>query len=280
MNAQSLLTRHAIRLGATALALSLALLPAAASAITLRFVTKQFPPYAYTDATGRPVGPMVELLQAVCARAEWQCRVDVLPWLRAYRQIEAGEADGIFPFVNTPERGHQYAMSPDVVRGRYVLMGKPCTTGCASRPPSHGGTIAAFGPSEASRTLMRVIDQHPGSHVQIETDPGAVVRKLLAGRYGEDGLGLVNEAVARWQLAATPSGAVQTVEVVREFNYGFALLRRPGHEALARQMAEAVQALCRSGEISRRLKPYDLQAADCLTSTASVPPPSRPARRS
>lgn len=255
------------------LALAWLALPASAGPTVLRFVTKQFPPYAYHDANGQAAGPMVELLQAVCARAQWQCQVDVLPWRRAYQRIEAGDADGIFPFVNTADRQGRYAMSPDVVHGRYVLMARGCPTGCDERQHIHAGTIAAFGPSEASRTLMRVIAQHPGSQAQIEADPGAVLRKLLAGRYGTDGLGLVNEAVARWQLSGMPPGTVQTVAVVREFNYGFALLRRPGHEALSRQMAEAIDALCRSGDMARQLQRHDLQAAPCrpMASPAQLP---------
>lgn len=279
MNAALALTRHAARVVWTACALALHGAPAAASPEALRFVTKQFPPYAYTDASGQAAGPMVEVLKAVCSRAAWQCHVEVLPWRRAYQRIEAGEADGIFPFVNTPERRQQYVMSPNVVQGRYVLMGKPGGPGREQGQPPSGRTIAAFGPSEASRTLASVVRQHPGTRAHIEADPGAVVRKLLAGRYGQDGLGLVNEAVARWQLAATPPGSLQTVEVVREFNYGFALLRRPGHETLAQQMTEAIQALCRSGAIRRRLEPYGLQAADCAPSAAAMPPPSRLPRR-
>lgn len=267
------------RLGAAA-ALALALLSGsgsvAADPVTLRFVTKQFPPYAYTGPDGRPAGPMVALLQAACAQVDWSCPVRVLPWRRAYQVIEAGEADGIFPFVNTPDRQAQYALSPDIVRGRYVLVAKAPRHGSAEALLQSPGTIAAFGPSEASRTLMGVVSHLPGARPQVEADPDAVLRKLLAGRYGDHGLGLVNEAVARWQLTAPQAGELQTLRVVREFNYGYALLRRPDHEALARQLADAFNRLCQAGDTARILQPYALTAADCLPRSAAPAPQPTP----
>ncbi|MCE4553956.1 substrate-binding periplasmic protein [Roseateles cellulosilyticus] len=254
------------RAAAAALALFAASLAATAAPVRLHFVTKQFPPYAFVGADGEAAGPMADLLRSVCARAGWACSVSVLPWRRAYQVIEAGGADGIFPFVDTPARHAQYAMSPEVVRGRYVLLARACAPGCDAPAWPPTGTIAAFGPSEASRTLTALLQTLPGAQPHLEPDAEVVVRKLLAGRYGDDGLALVNEAMANWQLSSRGgpgAQALRPVRVVREFSYGYALTRKRGHEVLAQRLADELQAMCRSGETARLFKPYELVAADC-----------------
>jgi len=242
---------------------------ASASPVTLQFVTKQFPPYAYSGPEGRPAGPMVDLLFAACAKAQLPCTVSVLPWRRALRLTETGEVDGIFPIVDSPQRRADFDLSVDVVRGRYVLLGMACERDCSEVQPPAAHTIAAFGPSEAVRSLRSVVAQSPGAQAQIESDHQIVVRKLLAGRYGANGLALVNEAVARWQILGADPRRLQTVAVVRDFDYTYALVRKPGREDLLPRFSDALNQLCRSGETAQIFKPYGLLASNCQPASAS-----------
>jgi len=236
---------------------------ARAAPVTLQFVTKQFPPYAYSGPEGRPAGPMVDLLFAACARAQLLCTVSVLPWRRALRLTETGDVDGIFPIVDSPQRRADFDLSADVVRGRYVLLGVSCERDCSGLQPPAARTIAAFGPSEAVQSLRSVVAESPGAQAQIESDHQIVVRKLLAGRYGANGLALVNEAVARWQVSGTDPRRLQTVAVVRDLDYTYALVRKPGREDLMPRFSDAINQLCRSGETAQIFKPYGLLASNC-----------------
>ena len=95
----------------------------AAQTAERRFVTEQFPPYTYAE-NGRAAGPMVDLLEAVCAELRWRCRVEVLPWRRALAEAQRGEADGIFTVVDTPERRSYFHVSVPVIEARYTLFGR------------------------------------------------------------------------------------------------------------------------------------------------------------
>ncbi|MBV8469329.1 MAG: transporter substrate-binding domain-containing protein [Burkholderiaceae bacterium] len=247
----------------------------------MHFVTKQFPPYVYADSNGQAVGPMVELLFVACAKVSLECSVSVMPWRRAYRMAKIGEADGIFPIVDSPDGRAEYDLSPDVVRGRYVLLGRSCDRGCDEQLDGTSRTVAAFGPSEASRTLQRMVAAMPGAMAQIEPDHQTVVRKLEAGRYGNNGLALVNDAVARWQMSDAGKWRLHEVAVVRAFSYTYAFVRRPGSEGQGQRLSAAINEFCRNGKTAQIFKPYKLLATGCQPAgEPRFPSPSNPMRSS
>jgi polar amino acid transport system substrate-binding protein len=272
--------------------------PLQAAPPTLHFATKPFAPYAYADANGRAAGPLVELLQAACADTGWHCTVAVLPWRRALGMAERGELDGVFPVVDSAARRSAFHLSPAVLQARYVLVSHQ--RGTAGPPPGLAGrTVAAYGPSDAATTLRQLAEGQPGVRVAIEPDHQTVLRKLLAGRYGDDGLALVNEAVAKHLRDTGDMHALQAVGVVKPLRYAYALVPQRVGSAQAQAFAAAVAALCRSGQASALLRRHALPAADgcratitpwhkanaspqtststpCVRSGNWAPPPSRP----
>jgi len=88
----------------------------------LRFVTEDFPPFTYASATAtadRAAGPFVEIVEAVCARMEVDCPVQLLPWRRALALAETGEVDGIFTVIRSPERERAFHLTRMLVTSRY-----------------------------------------------------------------------------------------------------------------------------------------------------------------
>lgn len=227
---------------------------------SLHFVTKEFPPYAWRGAEGQAAGPMVELLQRACARAHWQCHVEVMPWKRAYGLAASGQVDGVFPIVVSAERRATFRLSPEVVEGRYVLLSRE---GLGSPASLAGRTIAAYGPSDASLSLRRLTESAPQAQTAVESDHGTVLRKLLAGRYGHDGLALVNEAVARTLVPRAAAGQLQAVGVVKELAYSYALVPGRASPTQAAAFAEAIRELCRSGQTAEIFRPAGLRASGC-----------------
>lgn len=246
----------------------LALLAAAAlqaQARELRFVTEPFPPYTYaTD--GQAAGPMVDVLQAACARLAWRCVIEVLPWRRALGMAQRHEVEGIFTVVDSPERRQYFHVSPPVIEGRYALFAR-AGNGLQYSGDAHalaGRIMGAYGPSATALTLEALVEGVPRVRTEIEPDNRTVLRKLAAGRYGEDGLALANEAVAQLLIREDGLNSLQPAGVVKTFGYAFGLSRQNVELAQAQAFARTLQELCRSGRTAELLRPYGLPPSPCL----------------
>lgn len=239
--------------------------PLQAAPPTLHFATKPFAPYAYAGADGRAAGPLVELLHAACAEAGWHCKVEVLPWRRALGMAQRSELDGIFPVVDSTARRAALHLSPAVLQARYVLVGRE--GGAAGLAGLAGRTVATYGPSDAATTLRQLAETQPGMRVEIEPDHRTVLRKLHAGRYGDNGLALVNEAVALDLRATSAMEGLHAMGTVKQLGYAFAFVPPRVSPAQALAFAEALHALCRSGRSAAIFKPHSLPVADCQRAT-------------
>lgn len=233
-------------------------------AAPLHFVTKPFAPYAYAGPDGRPAGPLVELLHAACAEAGLHCQVEVLPWRRALGMASRGEVDGLFPVVDSPARRAAFYLSPEVVRARYVLVARRgAAPGGDERAALSGRTVAAYGPSDAMTTLRQLGAGQPDVRVEIEPDQLTVLRKLSAGRYGHDGLALVNETAAQALSAAGGLAGLRPVSVVKHLVYAYAFVPTRVSAGQTQAFDDAIRTLCHRGRIAEIFKPYGLPAAGC-----------------
>lgn len=248
------------------LAVGLALAASSAAALEMRFVTESLPPYSQL-VDGRATGPMVDVLQAACAKLDWHCSVQILPWRRALRIAQAGEVEGMFSVVTPPLTDRpRFRVSPPVVEGRYVLLAGDAEAlrfdGDARSLAGRG--IGVYGPSGAEDALRALIEGVPGAHAEVETDNLTVLRKLAAGRYGATGLALVNEGVAQHLQREEGIAGLQTIGAVKTFGYAFGLSRQRIDVATAQSFAKVLTELCRSGRTAELLKPYGLAASECL----------------
>jgi polar amino acid transport system substrate-binding protein len=231
----------------------------------MRFVTEPFPPYTYA-ADGRAAGPMVDVLLLACARLAWRCEIEVLPWRRALGMAQRAEVEGIFTVVDSPERRQYFHVSPPVIEGRYVLITR-AGSGLAYTGDAHvlaGRTIGAYGPSATALTLEALIEGVPRVRSEIEPDNRTVLRKLAAGRYGEDGAALANEAVAQGLIREDNLVTLQPAGLVKVFGYSFGLNRQNVDLAAAQAFGRTLQELCRSGRLTELLRPYGLPPSPCV----------------
>lgn len=252
-----------LKLGVAVLA-ALVALAARAQMPSLRFVTEPFMPYTY-EVGGRPAGPMVDVLQAVCARLRWRCDIEVLPWRRALGMAQRGDVEGIFTVVDSPERRQYFHLSPPVIDARYVLFARQGSSFQYHGDPHAlaGRIIGAYGPSGTALTLEQLIQGVPQARSEIEPDNRTALRKLAAGRYGETGLVLINEAVAQHLIREDGVRNLQQAGFVRAFAYAFGLSRQTVTLERAQQFDKALTELCRSGHTAELLKPYGLPASAC-----------------
>lgn len=62
----------------------------------LRFLTtSDFPPFNYTDASGRLVGFHIDLAGAICARLEARCTIQAWPWDRVQDALADNQGDAL-----------------------------------------------------------------------------------------------------------------------------------------------------------------------------------------
>lgn len=237
---------------------------AADAAAPLNFVTEPFPPYTYASQ-GQAAGPMVDVLQAVCAQLKRVCQIEVLPWRRALAMAERGEVHGIFAVSSTAERRQHFHVSVPVIDARYTLFaqaGDDFRLG-ADRQQLKGRTIGVYGPSGSALALDELMAGVPQVNKSVEPDNTTVLRKLAAGRYGREGLALVNEAVALELIRDESIAGLQAAGTVKQFSYSFGLGRSRFTAEEARRFDAELGALCRSGRTAALLKPYALPASAC-----------------
>jgi len=261
--------RRKLRLAIQMCGLFLAVSGSAAAAAPLPervFVTEPFPPYTF-EQNGEPAGPMVDVLKAVCTRLDWRCRIELLPWRRALAMAERGQADGLFTVLDTPQRQALMRASLPVLDGRYSVFARAgqafSYTGAASLM---GRQIGVYGPSGSSISLQALIESQPSgepSQAVVEPDNLTVLRKLISGRYGPDGLAFMNENVALWLLREHGLTGLQAAGVAKQFNYSFGLVRKRVSESEFRRFNRALGELCRSGRTAELIRPYALPASPC-----------------
>lgn len=227
-----------------------------------RFVTEIFPPFSYQE-NGEAAGPMVDVLKAACQRLKRSCDISVLPWRRALGMAERGEVEGIFTVVDTPERRQAFHLSPPVLEARYTFFSRTESRFQYRKPEDiRGRMVGVYGPS-GTLSALREIGAEQGLEEQIELDNLTALRKLAAGRYGPEGLILINERVAQTLIASENLQGLRAAGEAKRFYYHFGLARLRVDEATSRTFAQALRQLCQSGELQRRLDPYRLRAAPC-----------------
>ncbi|XHS78263.1 substrate-binding periplasmic protein [Burkholderiaceae bacterium UC74_6] len=235
---------------------------AQADATRWQFVTEQFAPYTLARG-GEAAGPMVDVLRRVCEKLRVDCNVEVLPWRRALRMAERGEVEGIFTVVDTPERRAAFWLADPVIEARYTFFARADNAFAYTAPRDlREQTIGVYGPS-ASSTILSGLLKEGNARMVVEVDNTTVLRKLAGGRYGDDGLAMVNEMVAREIIAHEHMTGLRAVGEASRFTYTFGLSRQRLQAADLARFNEALTQLCRSGELQRLLDPYGMRSPSC-----------------
>jgi len=158
------------------------------------------PPFTYASATAtedRAAGPCVEIVAAVCARLRIDCPVQLLPWRRALALAEDGEAQGIFTVIRSPDRERAFHLTRMLVTSRYGVYARSASRFVFHRPEDLAGrSVAVYGPSGTSFVLGQHLAEVGDVTLILEADNRRLLRMLEAGRFGEQGVAVVNQDVA------------------------------------------------------------------------------------
>lgn len=228
----------------------------------LRFVTGEF------NSFGAPLmgrarvasGPFVEVIQTVCAQIHYRCVIEQEPWRRALLSVEEGRADAFFAIFPTPPRESKFRFTPPLVKSRLDIYSH------RSRPFRYrrledlkGHRVHVFGPSSVSyvmRTRLRGI-----APVHEEYDSLRLIRKLNAGRYGND-LAIMNHETANQLIRRLGLSQVEEVGTIEQRGYGFAFSRMAGIDTAFQDFMAGLGRLMADGTIPAIIRRHHLQLAD------------------
>lgn len=232
----------------------------------LRFVTEDFPPFSYaqTDAAANDIaaGPFVDIVTATCAQLSIDCPVQLHPWRRALALAEAGEAQGIFTVIRSPERERAFHLTRMLVTSRYGVYARTASRFVFHRPQDLAGrTVAVYGPSGTSFVLGKHLTSVADVQLILKADNRRLLRMLEAGRFGENGVAVVNQDVAWHLIDQEALTDIHQAGELQAVSYAIGLSRTAVSEAEFQRFNQALEALIADGSVTRILRRYGLDPA-------------------
>lgn len=231
----------------------------------LRFVTEDFPPFTYASATAtedRAAGPFVEIVEAVCARLRIDCPVQLLPWRRALALAENGEAQGIFTVIRSPDRERAFHLTRMLVTSRYGVYARSASRFVFHRPEDLAGrSVAVYGPSGTSFVLGQHLAEVGDVTLILEADNRRLLRMLEAGRFGEQGVAVVNQDVAWHLIDQEGHSDIHEAGELQPVSYAIGLSRAAVSEAEFERFNDALEALIADGSVAAILRHHGLEPA-------------------
>lgn len=240
----------------------------ASMAAELRFVTEDFPPFTYalrqpssSDDGIHAAGPLVEIVQAVCKRLQYRCPIDLHPWRRALDLAERGEADGIFTVVRSPRRETFFHITRMLVTSRYSVFSRDTHYVFSQSKDLAGRVVGVYGPSGTSYVLSERLQQVGGVQMQMVPDNRQLLRMLETGRFGEEGLAVINQDVAWHLIEDEQLGSLREAGQLEPVSYGIGLSRKTIDPAQFQRFEQALDALISDGTVPTILRQYQLEPA-------------------
>jgi len=236
----------------------------AALATELRFVTEPLHPFVTESAvTGQVVGPVAEILQAVCDRIHASCSLEVFPWRRAYIMAERGEVDGIIPFFHTVEREKNFYISDMGIESAFSFFTLNASNLKYSQPRDLDGyTVGVYGPSGISSTVETLLKSGSTGKADIAISNVTVLRMLAGGRYGtaDTAVAVLNRDVGLHLLKTEGIQGIKWAGDLQKINYGIGLSRKKVKEEQFHRFNDALRALMLEGKIKMILDRYGLKS--------------------
>lgn len=244
---------------------------AQANAQQWHFVTEDFPPFTYpadptfdtTPSAGVSAGgPLVEVVQAICARLHQPCTITLYPWRRSLQMAEQGLADGIFTLVRSPQREEIFHISRMLVTTRYSVFARTDSTFVFNKPSDLAGRlIGVYGPSGTSYILSERLKSVPDVRLHLTADNRRLLRMLYSGRFGKEGLAVLNQDVAWHLIDEEGIAGLREAGEMGPITYGIGLSRKTVSEAQFEAFQQAMDQAIADGTVPAILRRHQLEAA-------------------
>lgn len=231
-------------------------------ATQLHFVTEEFPPFSYSRGATAS-GAFPETVEATCALLQWRCTIEVLPWRRALQQAEEGVVDGIFTVIQSPARQAAFFITPMLVSSGYDFYTQRSSNFRYTQPSDLSGRrVGVYGPSGTSFTLEKSVQQTLDITVEMVTNNQRLLLMLNAGRFGREGVVVLNRDVARHLIEHESLYAVRHAGHLASIEYGIGFSRKKVSAAQFQAFNQGLNTLRSNGQLATILRRYGLQPAN------------------
>lgn len=148
----------------------------------IKLVTQHFPPFSYIEQ-GQVAGPARELLDLVCKAMQQPCQHQLLPWGRAQRLVQKGQADGMYVIGWNPERSRELFYSVPLLSTEYGFFVRGDDPLHRVDPESLAGyRVAVLGASNTLSSLQSLLQLQHRFEIIPVTDSETAFRLLNAAR--------------------------------------------------------------------------------------------------
>lgn len=250
-----MLLRHAL------FALTILIAARHSTAETLRFVTEEFPPFSYSRGAIAS-GALPEIVEATCRSLQWHCEIEVLPWRRALQQAEDGKADGIFTVIQSPAREQAFFITPMLVTSGYDFYTLPTSNFRYTQPDDlRGRQVGVYGPSGTSFVLQEILKNTPDVEIKLVINNHRLLLMLNAGRFGEQGVVVLNRDVARHLMQDKYLHALRHAGHLTSISYGIGFSRKKVRHAQFQAFNRGLMAMRKNGQLATILQRHGLHQA-------------------
>jgi polar amino acid transport system substrate-binding protein len=230
-----------------------------------------FPPFTYpADSTFETApsagvsadGPLVEVVQTICARLQQPCEITLYPWRRALQMAEQGQADGIFTLVRSPQREEIFHISRMLITTRYSVFARTDSSFVFNHPSNLAGRlVGVYGPSGTSYVLSERLKSVPDVRLHLTADNRRLLRMLQSGRFGKEGLAVLNQDVAWHLIDDEQLTGVREAGEMGPITYGIGLSRSTISEAQFKAFEQALDEAIADGTVPAILRRHQLEPA-------------------
>jgi len=205
---------------------------------------RDFPPYEYLDAQGRPQGFNVELVRALARELRVPVEIHLSAWKDVVARLDAGEAD-LVSLAYTDRRAARYVLLWQTWTLHQSLVFRP---GRASYPSGLGGlareVVAVEDRSLMAELIRALPERERPAIVGVPSQVEAITR---LGRHGVTAVA-GNDLTLRHAAAAL---GLDNLVVVPVKSVSYHLATRPGSAVDAVAVTAALRRLTETGEIDR-----------------------------
>jgi polar amino acid transport system substrate-binding protein len=241
------------------LALSLMFLLTTGTAAELHFVTEEFPPFSYSRGA-HASGAMSEIVNLTCFTLQWQCSIEVWPWRRALQMAESGEVDGIFTVIDSPERRRAFNITPMLVKSGYDFYTTRASNFIYQQPADlKDHVVGVYGPSGTSLVLQDKLHDVANVDIQLITNNQRLLLMLHAGRFGDTGVVVLNQDVARHLIEHEQLYALRPAGHLSEIAYGVGFSRLRVPQEVFERFSQQLNYLRANGQLETIIRRYGLQ---------------------
>ncbi len=238
----------------------------------LKFNTQDFSPFSY-KTNGVVSGPAADVIRRVCAEAQIDCKIALLDWKTAQKEVKNGRANGLFVIGWNAPRTEWLHFTDPLLKTEYGFFADTNSVfEFKSIDDLKGRTIVVYGPSNTLNSLKQLKTQLRGRlNIIVLPDSKSVFHKLSRDKTIDAAFS--NRDTGRAYIARMGLKNLRYAGGHKELLY-YAGISKKTNKNTVDQFTETFRNLQRSGVIRDILGRYGMQAASsisCSTSLRAMP---------